>query len=358
MLGFHGISVAPLSALADAPAVASLPDGKANFTTVPGLAYAQSLRTWTQSPFIGNIPPYVPPFRQNDWPNPKGAASPIRIHVDMAKLPLYAAGTVRPFNQADWPLPKAAPYPVQLGTWIQQPYIGDIPVVAAQAPFRNSDWPNPKLLPSAIQIPADVRKLALNAAGTIKPFNQSDWPNPKLASRPIEPPVRQGLNVTTLASPIGKSTLSIQFRPLPRIDGPLTQSLALATFAATPLRPNHWANPVTALYPTHLRTWSQNLLSTTLAPANIPFAFMAWTLPRHPPGFTPITLSVYNLPLNTPSPPPFIRAKTGTTGVHSKVSGISARPKSGATGIKAKVSASSTHANTGISPINPKVTVQ
>lgn len=230
------------------------------------VSFPQSLRTWTQSPFIGNIPPYVPPFRQNDWPNPKGAASSIRIHVDMAKLPLYAAGTVKPFNQADWPLPNVAPYAVQLRTWIQQPYIGDIPVPTGQAPFRNTDWPNPKA-----------------------------------AARPIDSRGQQSLILTTLASPIGKSTPSIQFRPLPKIDGPLTQSLALATFAATPVRPVLWPQPITALYPQNLRTWTQNLLETTLAPSGLPFAFMAWKLPRQAPRFTPATLDAYNLPLNTPA---------------------------------------------------------
>jgi hypothetical protein len=276
--------------------------GQTSFVTTYGAAYPQSLRTWTQSPFIGNIPqPVAPPFFQTDWPLPKAPAyaTSLRTHlVSLNNSTLAPVIVAAPFSQTDWPNPQAAPYHVQLRTWLQTPYIETIPPAVVQAPFY-----------------------------------QTDWPNPQRATAPQQGQSTQSLIVSTLAVPVGKSAPFIQFRPLPKFDGQITQSLALATFAATPLRPNdwplpkaspqgqgfeprnllgttlavaaaapfkpvQWPNPVTALYPISLRTWTRNLLTSTLAPvAGVPFAFMGWTLPKIPARALSIPIPPFNLSL-------------------------------------------------------------
>lgn len=254
----------------------------------------------------------------------------------MSLLLLFQGASVpRPFAQNNWPLPKGPVYTFSLRTWLQSPFIGNIPPFV-QNPFRQSDWPNPKAPVYSTSLRSHLVSLNTTTLAPVvvqAPFNQTDWPNPKTPQRALQRIDGQSLNVSTLAVPVGMASPTLQFRPIPKVDGFTGQSLALATFAATPLRPVSWplpiqarritdqfANnllgttlavaeapfkpilwplPVTALYPTNLRTWTRNLLTSTLAPAQgVPFAFSAWTLPQRPEQPVRIQYQPFNLALN------------------------------------------------------------
>lgn len=203
-----------------------------NFTTTYGKAYPQSLRTWTQSPFIGNIPAFVAP----------------------------------PFHQTDWPNPKAPPYAISLRTWANTPNIGTIPPYIP--PFRQTDWPNPR---SPQRTNLVTGNQSLNLSTLPVPFAQYDWPLPKTALRPKDIWQHRSLVLTALASPIGMANVT---------------------------------RPITAFFPQYLRTWTQNLLETTLKPAGVPFAFMGWTLPIRAKQPLRIDYQQFSFPLNHPFVPP------------------------------------------------------
>lgn len=181
--------------------VPPIPDGKQNFTKVYGKAYAQSLRTWTQSPFIGNIPqPVQDPFRQSDWPNPKG--------------PRYA---------------------LQLRTWLQVPYIGDIP--PAPVPFRKTDWPNPlRPVRPTQSITGQGRNLSAILASI--PFTPKLWPAPRKPTQPL-----RTFAFNSLALQAAASTLPFQnfawtlSSPKRGIIANQVSNLLLTTLAITPIPP-------------------------------------------------------------------------------------------------------------------------
>lgn len=218
------------------------------FTSVPGLlpvpeyilrapligaqranARSAGLRTWTSST-IGLLGTVVQaPFKNTEWPNPRGAT---RANQGWTQNALSA----KPFVNSDWPLPRSANRSADLRTWVQSPYV---PAAVVQAPFSQQDWTNPRgASRSAITW---TQSPAIPAAVVQSPFSQTDWSNPRGVSRSA-----------------------------------LTWTQSLAAFLQVPFKPQEWSNPRQASRAA--LTWTQS--PYVPAPVAAPFTPIDWPNPK------------------------------------------------------------------------------
>ncbi len=140
--------------------------------------YASALRTWTdplklellnRDTFfgLGGTP-------QFNWPNPRGAAPLLQVFTDTYQLTLN--GVPVPFTQGSWPNPVGPVYATTLRTWLD-PFKGvGTDKFFGLAGNPQHDWPNPRRTATVPSTVVDTYKLTLNAISL--PFVTTNWPNP------------------------------------------------------------------------------------------------------------------------------------------------------------------------------------
>ncbi len=215
------------------------------------------------------------PFAQNDWPLPRRGGT-LLVTVSSRPSEEPAAGT--PSIPVDWPLPQVKPRLGVLRTWTD----GRELFLADQQPASLADWP----------VPLRGRELRLTWALGLQettlapqvdaPTKQTDWPLPQ--ARPA---------LRALQSWMDTRERVFEYPPPSNHDWPVPQrkpSLAtLRTWACYYVIDETFpfvqqAQPKPELgkpYPMVLRTWSQNLLESTLFVAPVvPNNLLDWPLPQ------------------------------------------------------------------------------
>lgn len=227
-----------------------------------------------------------------DWPNPRGKPHPhfLRTHRDTRELVLKdtqfgAAGQTRTY---DWPNPQGKPFPLENRTWLQSVdlvLLGKDQEFAAPGEWKTYDWPIPAgKKPPIVTIADQPPNLALSILAPIqKPAMQADWPIP----------LRRGsLLVSMVTKPGDAGTPAAATLPFGLIDwpNPRVQPFAISnrTFLfyyvpdqSAPFNGLSDPNPIGKVYPIILRTWTQNLIESTLfaPPATPPFYQTNWPNP-------------------------------------------------------------------------------
>lgn len=123
------------------------------------------------------------PFRQQDWPNPRGPEFPsiLRTWTDSYKLMLIGKDKF-PNRQSDWPNPLGPEFAVALRTWTDSYKLGLIGKDAL--PSRQRDWPNPRAPAVDTRSDQQGRNMSLSQV-IVQPFAALDWPNPRGAQVPV-----------------------------------------------------------------------------------------------------------------------------------------------------------------------------
>lgn len=114
------------------------------------------------------------PFKQHDWPNPRGATPLPQAFVSGSPLTLRSAPVPTPFAQADWPVPASYRQPLREGT-------AATPLTLQSSgvkPFLQTEWPVPDGYRQPRRGGTEPTALTLRDNG-VAPFSQSDWPVPK-----------------------------------------------------------------------------------------------------------------------------------------------------------------------------------
>jgi hypothetical protein len=199
------------------------------------------------------VPPAPPPapFAPLAWPNPEGRRFPAELR-SWAQAPQQAPAAAVPVSPFDWPLPRGASFPVALRTFTAGPQ----PTPAATAaPFATTDWPLPA------RRAAPVASLTVNLLETtLAPDGTVTYPRAAVIS-----------NARRADGSVALGAQAQQRAP---------QITAAAALDLASL-PKDWPNPRGAIPARELRTWSQNLLESTLAPAQaVPFSQSDWPLPH------------------------------------------------------------------------------
>ena len=222
-------------------------------------------------------PTPIPPFGQMDSGSlPRRAARRPPYDAPTLLQTTLAPSEAAPFVQMDWPLPRKAarPAPDQPLNLLETTLAGE-----QQTPFSEGNWASPQ---KARKIPGDLNPPNLLAntligQGTL-PFQNTDWPGAK--PRPAaKAPIFPNLLENTLAAPFAQMDWARPIRQVRAIVSQASVDLLTTTLAAVQAP---FVNPLpsrrpTAFYP---KSYAQNLLTSTLAPAAMPFAFSAWTLPK------------------------------------------------------------------------------
>lgn len=142
------------------------------------------------------------PFRQRDWPNPRGPEFPVslRTWTDSYKLQLIGKDRL-PTRQSDWPNPRGPEFAIDLRTWTNSYKLGLIGKDAL--PTRQRDWPNPKLPGIDTRADQQSRNLALTQVVVQAPFSVREWPNPLPTQVPVIPQqdVNLALNQVVVVQP-------------------------------------------------------------------------------------------------------------------------------------------------------------
>lgn len=269
------------------------------------------------------------PFRQREWPVPRGEASRNVAILSQPRLSLQTTtlagqdtyfGAPGQVQEYDWPLPIGPPYrqtailAQPLGTPLTfvlttgtkpfnlnnqpNPAIGPPPVqtqplgsfiqllLAGPTPFKQSDWPLP---PPGPQQPTQTQPLGTPATFIlptgVKPFGQSDWPNPRGPQQPTQTPtLGTWLQVLLqVAPPFAQSNW-----PVPIGNGPPTQTQPLGVPAniilpngVKPFALSDWPVPKGPLQPTQTQPFGVPSVLTLLAGKDaFPFRQAHWPVPR------------------------------------------------------------------------------
>lgn len=140
------------------------------------------------------------PFRQQDWPNPRGPEFPsiLRTWIDSYKLMLIGKDKF-PNRQSDWPNPRGPEFSVALRTWTDSYKLGLIGKDAL--PTRQRDWPNPKAPGIDTRSDQQSTNLALSQVVVQAPFSSRDWPNPRAAQVPVIQQQDTNLALRQIVSP-------------------------------------------------------------------------------------------------------------------------------------------------------------
>lgn len=290
-------------------------------------SYPVSLRTWT-----AGVPPTLfgkdsmfggpgRPLSNFDWQLPRAVRAAIR---DVQGVPLAllnsAAPPPLPFANYDWQLPRTTaafdrswstlvvviptppfvPVQSQLAkgpdrfdrSWSTNLLESTLAPTVQAAPFVQADWQVPRsaaystLLRTWLQgVPVNLfgQDTMFGAAG--QPLENADWPLWRATRRAIGEGVAPPLTLLTIIPPT----------PFLSVDGRLPSSavypislrtwnaapslLGQDTFFGGPGQPPTNANSLPARAPATGRSWSVNLLETTLAQVSVPFGSTDWRLP-------------------------------------------------------------------------------
>lgn len=154
---------------------ASVPDTAANRAAGDtSVTLTASMGASSNIDVIGvNVEASAAPLSARFWPNPMGRVHRLRPDwQDRFKLPLQQ---VLPFRQTEWPVPKGRLFPLELRTLADYALPIEPPI---RALFPLYDWPNPRgpLYPVFLRTWIDTFKLPLQ--GELPP-RQLDWPNPR-----------------------------------------------------------------------------------------------------------------------------------------------------------------------------------
>ncbi len=135
--------------------------------------------TWTWAPPSNLVLTMATPFRQGDWPNPRGKVWPPWTWAPPSGLVLTLA---TPFRQEDWPNPRGPEFATALRTWT-----GRTPI-SVSIPFSMLDWPNPPRGPArGITLLTWLNAAQVQLIGQDKlPFRQREWPVPKGYMQSVE----------------------------------------------------------------------------------------------------------------------------------------------------------------------------
>ncbi len=189
-----------------------------------GPEYAISLRSWSLNLQQTTL---ARPFRQADWPNPRAPDRPVADHVKPIQSALVGQDEGLP-RDYDWPNPRGAEYSITLRSWAIN--LLQSTLEPAQ-PFRQTEWPNPQWPDRRLSW---TERLIPLLAEQAQPFLQTDWPVPPEVQRPSE-----------LRTHMWRHNLHGEDAGLPR--------------------DYDWPNPRGPEYSITLRSWSINLLQSTLA---------------------------------------------------------------------------------------------
>jgi len=262
-----------------------------------------TLKTWTNSYTLGLIgkdtffgaPGMAPDY---DYPNPRGYVPNITLksHIwNPLQTLLNVIVAANPFAQLSWPNPMTKFWEAGVRTWRQDKLTNvlagqDQFFGAAGQPPANLDWPNPRgVVPPIGQktwIWTTIKFLGLDtffgAAG--QPPPNADWPNPQVPTRPI---MQRTWLVNLLSNTLAQV---ITIFPFNLLDWPVTLGKTPNPSLKThidPLKTNligqdmffglagqppanlDWPVPQPPVRPIGQRTWIQNLLQNTLAPAAV-----------------------------------------------------------------------------------------
>lgn len=204
----------------------------------------------------------APPPDVSIWRQSPGSAQTWVVGLNLAIQPI---STQTPFNQTDWPVTRPAARTPDLLTWVSWFVIDD------NVPFNQTDWPFPR----GASYPQDnhtfLSQPFLETLGKLVfPSKLLDWPTPQRAPQPAQ---------TWLQSlPLWAQNIDQFFgmpgQPVTTMDWPLTrqprvetrswtQNLLESTIAPTPPPPfnqTDYTGVRAATYPIALRTWLQSVV--------------------------------------------------------------------------------------------------
>jgi hypothetical protein len=229
------------------------------------------------------------PFSQQEWPNPRRAAA--WLLVSIATLP--ADATALPDGHAELTRPGIRVAQTQLTTW-SDPRKNPLPLAVA-SPFTQSDWPLPPGLTWSLGLETDVT--LAEPPGT--PFAETEWPLPSSRVRAQGLAWTFGLQPAAL-TPSAQNPLTLPPGPNPeRARVTLHGSTAASgrvldgqdqVYGQAGQVPGYdYPNPRGTPPHRDLRTWTQSLLQSTLAP-EIP-SLKDWPIPNSKPW--PIALRTH-----------------------------------------------------------------
>lgn len=291
----------------------------------PSRAVSTLLTEHNSAPKGEDVEAVEEPFRQNEWPNPRGKRQffaesrggdvsfqlvpyrPIDLgdmfavpqrrifvvrKVDERSFAIVAAGNPVPTHQTEWPVQRVIP---RLQHNIEQNTI--VREVVETAPFSQNYWPNPGTLVRVSGV--DSQNFAL-IHDTAQPFNQTAWPNPpgdvlatlaggtpNFALTVVGNPVpfnQLAWAVPTRASELQPQTIINNtvltvvelpfatrewqiFKAIQRSQESLDGSFPLLVQASTPFQPIQWTNPVRSA--TRPQQFNPPNLRTTTLPSSI-----------------------------------------------------------------------------------------
>ena len=120
--------------------------------------------------------PSIPPV----WGNPTGYQRPIELLTWIqTRGPEYDDQEVKPFKQDEWPVPRGYPFPIE-----DRGFVQNSPLIVIATPFRQDNWPVPEAFAHRKRVPTsnygfakgwDAHYLSLRHV----PFYMHDWPVPR-----------------------------------------------------------------------------------------------------------------------------------------------------------------------------------
>ncbi len=203
-----------------------------------------------------------PAPRQSDWPLPlrkkynRDALTFIEYSVVDDNEPLAQKSEVRP---------QARRSSIQLRTWTQNLLQGTLSIAPGN-PFKQAEWPRPLKGGAAYLVTTETRSVVdpEPAAGT--PFGQSDWANPQRRTRrslSTEHAISRALTTPVTVAPFKQTQWELPVRK--GLHGGRLNFIEYVVFDQT-FPPVHQSTslPAPRRHQLQLRTWTQNLLQSTL----------------------------------------------------------------------------------------------
>lgn len=249
-------------------AAGALPDGQRSQTLpVPSLGRLRGvdLLTWTNNNLQNTLAAsnQPDPFKTQAWALPLPPRTPAALlswSQNLLQSTLAPAVTINPFRNEQFPLPGRVRYRAHLYQWEQYFVVDD------NAPFMlpQVEVPAGRIYPVSLRTwTSNLLQTTLAPAAVVNPFVAPDLPNP-----PAPRALQEIYRFTATHSPVLESGI--------------------------PIITKEYTNPVLGRSTLNSRTWTQNLLQTTLTPSSGIPVFVSMNMLRVPLGPTyPVSLRTH-----------------------------------------------------------------